>query len=561
MRFALRLGCVLLLVAPFALDSRLKGAEYFFDDFEEYFTDEDLTVTGGWQVKEENTPVENAAWTVLNPGGRGHPAGEDGSPSEGQFVVSDSDAAGGEDLPGTGMSHDLWSPSFSCAGATKVWLHFDCVAQMNNNGVCVFDVDVSTDGGGSWTNAFRTVAPSRAVAPAATTANADGAFGRLHVDLTAQAAGKADVMLRFRHFEPNDDWWIAVDNVVVDDQPRPSATVNLLAERFDQGIPNTWTIRSVIDPPNTGTNSWSAEDTCKRSALKYNAGKLPYYGGRGIHRLDEGYALLDSECDPAPVGTDEYLITPVIDCSTATKVVFSYKSEICVSTGEIQEVLLSLDGGASFETPPIFNYNAGAGFDDTEDPFYGLYCFEVPAAVGKSQVAFAFHVSGPATDDDAYWAVDDVKVSADGAGLPVRNCINREFVVSPFNPATSSVTMSWRSLPGDQGFRVLANGTQVGADLPAGATSFTDTAPPPGGSVAYTLQSLAGGSVEFECAAPAVSVILCPRDFSCCVNQATKTATLTWANGVNLAGTGYRILRNNVPRATVPLTRSAISSW
>lgn len=557
MRFLVRLQCALLLSGVIAQGPGVEGAEYFSDDFENYFTDEDLTVVGGWRIEETNTPIENAAWTVTNPGGRGHPPGRDGIPSEGQFVSSDSDAAGGDDLPGSGMSHDLWSPSFNCAGATRVWLHFDCTAQMNNNGLCVFDVDVSTNGGTDWVNVFRTVAPSRAVPPQATTANAGGYFGRLDIDLTGPAAGKSDVKVRWRHFEPNDDWWIAVDNVLVDDEPAPSAVVNLVSERFDNGIPNTWTIRSVIDPPNTGGNSWSTLDPCLRSALKYNAGLLPYKGGRGIHRLDAGYALSDSECDPAPVGTDEYLLTPVVNCSQATRVVFSYKSEICLSSGSIQEVLLSLDGGASFESPAIFNYNAGAGFDNTEEPFFGQYAFDVPAAIGKTEVVFAFHHAGPATEEDQFWAIDDVKVSADGAGLPIRNCLNREFVVSAFDPGTRSVTMNWRSLAGDQGVRVLANGTQIGADLPAGVTTYTDVAPPAGGSVTYSLQSLSGGAAEFECTAPPVSVILCPGDFACCVNQTTKAITLSWANGVNLAGTGYRILRNNLPRTTVSLDTSS----
>jgi hypothetical protein len=550
---------VALIVLPAA---SLPAAEYFFDDFENYFSDEELLEVGGWQVMEVNTPVESAAWTVLNPKGRGNPATANGLPTDGQFIISDSDAAPQDpgDLPGTGMSHDIWSPSFSCAGATKVWLHMDSLIQMNNNGLCVFDVDVSTNDGTSWTNVYRRVAPSRSVPPVATLDNADGYLGRIDVDITTQAAGKPSVMFRLRQFEPNDDWYFSIDNVLVDDVAAPSGgAVNLLFERFSAGIPDSWEIASFADPPNEGTSTWNSEDACKRSALRFNGGKLPYQDGHGLHRLDAGYAILDSECDPDPA-EDEYLITPTVDCSKATSVFFHFKSEINASTAATQVVLLSLDGGANFSETPIFTYydttnGIGSGFISVEDPFYAERVLEVPEAVGQSEVAFAFRYQSGG--DEGWWAVDDVKVSAEGAGLPTRNCVNREFDVQPYDSATLSVTMTWKGIAGDGGFRILANGTQIGGDLPPTATTFTDNAPPAGGSVAYSLQTIVGGNVEFECTAPPLSVLSCPRDLTCCVNQTAGTVSLNWKNGSNLAGTGYRILRNNVPRATVGLAATS----
>merc|ERR1711969_384489 len=99
------------------------------------------------------------------------------------------------------MSHDLWTPVFSCAGMAAPWLHFDCAAFLNNNGEAVFDVDVSIDNGGSWSNVLRRVAQSRTgAAPVVTTANADGPLGPLHLDLTPWAANQPSVRVRFRHF-------------------------------------------------------------------------------------------------------------------------------------------------------------------------------------------------------------------------------------------------------------------------------------------------------------------------------------------------------------------------
>ena len=109
-------------------------------------------------------PIEiSTFWTVLNPGGRANPPGEDGAPSAGNFLISDSDQGdASSDETGSGMSHDIWSPEIDLFDAKEsVWLHFDCAAILNNNGKCVFDVDVSVNGGETWQNVFRRVAPAR----------------------------------------------------------------------------------------------------------------------------------------------------------------------------------------------------------------------------------------------------------------------------------------------------------------------------------------------------------------------------------------------------------------
>src|SRR5262249_20370297 len=96
---------------PLRCRGTLLGAhEFFSDDFEGYQDDFEFVTIGGWRPHDENQPVENATWTITNPGGRGNPATENGTASTGQFAISDSDHACCENPPGTGMSHDLWSP-------------------------------------------------------------------------------------------------------------------------------------------------------------------------------------------------------------------------------------------------------------------------------------------------------------------------------------------------------------------------------------------------------------------------------------------------------------------
>lgn len=535
----------------------LPAVEYFFDDFEGYVDDLGLVEDGGWMPVDVNTPVENATWTVMNPGGRAFPPTDNGRPSEGIFLISDSDKAGGDNPTGSGMSHDIWSPVFSCVGATAVWLHLDTSAQLNNNGVCVFDIDVTTNEGADWTNVFRSVAPGRGVPPLPTTGNADGVFGLLHVDLSAQAAGKPDVRFRLRHFEPNDDWWIAVDNVIVDDQPPGNGATNLLLETFDGGIPDTWTVRSDATPPNTGASTWNTEDTCKRILVNFNGGTFPDgVDGRRLHRLDGKSAIMESGC-AAEAAEDEYLITPAFNCTNATDVFLHFKSN-CLVDSSTQEVLLSLDGGETFEAEPIFSYVLGGLMASGEEPFFAERTFEIPAAVGESEVAFAFHFRGPG--EDAAWGIDDVRVSANGTGFEQRTCQNRQFAVSAYDPAAGSISMTWKTIPGDEGFSILANGAPIGATLAAGTTSFTHTSPPPGSAITYRLQSRKAGSVELECEAPPVNTFTCVSDLSCCADQGLKTVRLTWTPGSNLGGAGYKVLRDGATiQSAVPFTANTFT--
>ena len=545
--------CALLLV--FGLVRSVAAVEFFFDDFEDY-TDEfdvpsDVEVElAGWLFVDVNDPVESSTWTITNPGGRASPPGEDGAPSFGAFLISDSDAQTESNPTGSGMSHDVWSPEIDVEGDV-VWLHFSCAAVLNNNGKAVFDVDVTTDDGTNWTNIFRRVAPSRVEAePVVTTENADGVFQRLHLDVGSHLGGANSFKFRLRHFEPNFDWWIAIDDVIVDDQPPAlGGSVNLLGEEsFDTGIPDTWTINGL----GNGNNTWTTADPCARSVSGSNGGAFPYQDGNSSARLGTAFAIMDSDCDP-DLEEDEFLITPVVDCTLATDVFLHFKSET-VHGAILQEVLVSLDGGVTFDINPLFSYSLGAGYDPGEDPSYAERVFRVPSAAGEPEVAFAFHHTG---NNNWWWGIDDVKISANGDGLPIRTCANREFRVGAFDPQNVSVTMTWRSIEGDEGFRVLANGNAISGDLPANTTSFTDNNPPAGGTIEYSLESLIGGAVEQTCVAPEIEVLSCPGDLSCCPDADAGTVSLSWRNGANVAGTGWRITRNGVPIRTVPLTESS----
>ena len=379
------------------------GEVFFADDFESYADDVALEVDGGWFRDHVNTPEDASGFSVIS-GRKANPPTADGSPSNGQYLISDNDLGGGDIAQGSGGSWDIWSPIFSLEGTDSAWLHMAVSAQLNNNGTAIFDIDVSVDGGGSWRNVFRRVAPSRTAEPVASTSNSDGYFGQLDVDLSA-FAGEPEVRLRARHFEPGWDWWIAIDDVLVDDvAPPQGGNITLLEEGFDGGIPADW----ILLGPNaeSGDSTWTTNDVCGRG---HGDDGFPHLDGRGASRLDGLFAIMDSDCDPDPAEQDEILATPSLDCSDAQGVYLHFRDETVWASSATQEVLVSYDDGATSEV--LFSYHRGALADPGEDPFYALRTISVPGAIGQSNVRFGFRYSG---SNNWWWAIDDVSVTIDG---------------------------------------------------------------------------------------------------------------------------------------------------
>jgi hypothetical protein len=385
---------------------------YYANDFNSYADDAALAA-GGWTVQETATVVEKgAAWTVTNPGGRVNPPRFDGQPTTGGFLISDSDFAG---LPsnnaGTGASHDLYSPAFSTVGGASVWLHMNVSAQLNNDGTAIFDVDVSTDMGESWTNAFRRISPGRgllsnpAPAPLPDSTNADGFYGQLDVDLSSLAANLGDVRIRVRHFEPTYDWWIAIDDFKVDDvAPLAPGQVVKFSEDFSAGLG-----QMVVGGIQTGDLTWNCNDPGHRY------GPPGFLSEPNISRLehpgtDPNFAIIDVDSGGQTV--DDYLMTPVLDLAGAHGVVLSYESEGSVPYGKMRVLLMrdSDDNGPDVDDDVVkvlFDYTA-ALHDPDEEPFYADRVLSVPDADGQDDVFFAWHFE---SDDDWWWAVDSIEVS------------------------------------------------------------------------------------------------------------------------------------------------------
>jgi hypothetical protein len=372
------------------------------------FADSAALAAAGWIASNTATATETGALWTLDQGRAANPPGFDGVPTSGRYVISDSALSAGTNPVGTGASHDLISPTIDCTGLSTVFLHFDAVAQLNNDGSAIFDVDVRTAANPTWTNVLRRVAPSRtSPAPAVTVQNADGVFGRVSIDLTSRAANAQGVQVRFRHFEPTDDWFVAIDNVSIDNvNPAQAGSTTLFGTAtFSTPIAAPWQIRS----PRTGTATWTIADPCRRS-VSGNGGIFPRLSGQAVHRLGPLFALCDSNCNTVLVH-DDFLITPVVDCSRAERVYLHFRSEAIVSAPTVIEVLVSLDGGATFLSEPLLRYDVAALQDAAEDPYFDVRSLHAPQAAFQSRVAFAFHYAN--AGGGMWWGVDDVRIAAD----------------------------------------------------------------------------------------------------------------------------------------------------
>jgi hypothetical protein len=146
-------------------------------------------VPPGWTVVDHLG--NGQVWRFDDPGGRGN-----STPGTGGFAVVDSDFYG----PAGRQDTSLVSPSFDLSAVSSVPLLFASDFRTYSGGLDeVADVDVSDDGGQSWTNVWRRTASVSESLEA--------------VDITALTAGKADVRLRFHYYDATWEYWWQVDDV------------------------------------------------------------------------------------------------------------------------------------------------------------------------------------------------------------------------------------------------------------------------------------------------------------------------------------------------------------
>lgn len=139
-----------------------------------------------------------ASWTTANPGGRFVD-----TPFSGAFAIVDSDIAGINAV----QDEQLITPVINATGCGQVILEFTNQFQWFNQGLNeIADVDVSTNGGTTWTNVLRLQgAHDGFPTPNTKSLNITSAIG----------ANRSNVRIRFHYYNANFEWWWAIDNVKV----------------------------------------------------------------------------------------------------------------------------------------------------------------------------------------------------------------------------------------------------------------------------------------------------------------------------------------------------------
>ncbi|MCK4255263.1 lamin tail domain-containing protein, partial [candidate division WOR-3 bacterium] len=164
-------------------------ATIFFEDFEDGIPC-DWTIVDGYG--------DGVTWSVDNPGGQDEEGG-----CSGLFPICDSDY-----WSSTLFDEELITPSIDCSGYGSVLLSFSSSYE-NYAGYDWAYVDVSNDGGATWTNVIAW--------------NEDhGDEPVENLDISAEAAGYSDVKIRFNYDTEGETWlwyWM-IDNVTLEGEPQ-----------------------------------------------------------------------------------------------------------------------------------------------------------------------------------------------------------------------------------------------------------------------------------------------------------------------------------------------------
>lgn len=200
-----------------------------------------LAIPNGWNVVNN---IGTTGWRVEADGTGGNKdQNKNDTGGTQNFAVADSDESRGA------MDTELRSPTLNLATAQRVQLKFKTRFEDYNVNATTekADVDVSGDGGTTWQNVWRKTTDYT---------------GSETVDITAQAAGKAAVIVRFRYYDANFDYFWKIDDVQIDTTTAAAvAPTGLTATADGQTRINlAWTDNSNNEPGFTVERSPNGND-------------------------------------------------------------------------------------------------------------------------------------------------------------------------------------------------------------------------------------------------------------------------------------------------------------
>jgi hypothetical protein len=328
----------------------------------------------GWSVVNNNPGEEiwrrNDYWPRTNYAG-----------GDGYCADADSDAA----YPDYDMDTELRTPSFSLVGAIDPILTYISAYNAISSSESA-DVDISTNGGSSWTNLLHWNSDHSPYGPGEA----------VTLDLSPYV-GNANCIVRF-HYDSNGNWawWWEVDDVRIWYTDFTGYALNY-EEDFDSddggythsGAQDEWEWGAPVAP-------WDNNDWCRYDMTIW-----------GYSASTWGHGTASVRWYPAE-NQDEWLISPTIDTSVGTysaaTLEFDHWWLGLNYDGEYAEVLLSTDGGVTWPYQ-IDYWDSSPGVGSGASPVHEFY--DLTSFIGGT-ITIAFHF------DDAYndniWYLDNVNL-------------------------------------------------------------------------------------------------------------------------------------------------------
>ena len=222
---------------PVRGDSCSTAPGYVYGSDGVYETFDARTAPSGWTVVDNKG--NGQVWRFDNPGNRStSPA------APANFAIIDSDRYGS----GNSQDSSLVSPKVDLTAVAAPVIRFN--QDLNYLIGEKADVDLSIDGGATWTNVLRQTADVR---------------GLKEIPIP-QAAGQADVQVRFHYYDASYEWWWEVDNVLIGSQVicqpvNGGLVVGHVKDDNTNGYVNGAIVTSDDKPAETATTVATPDDT------------------------------------------------------------------------------------------------------------------------------------------------------------------------------------------------------------------------------------------------------------------------------------------------------------
>ncbi len=424
----------------------------------------------GWQVIDGGEGIGSAAnWTTRNPCQRKGQA-----PLGAPWMMVDSDCAG----PGDSQDEQLISPPIDASACAGVQISF--VNQFRSFGTEIGDVDVSVDGGSTWTNVLRLQGFD------------DGYPSPVErrLDVSALAAGSA-FRVRFYYRSAHFDWWWAVDDFSVACSAQPARLPALSLVQSDAPDPATVGQPLRYDLVVSNSGAYSATGVTISDTLPLSVAFGQASATQGACRLLGGRTLA---CQVGALPPGGSVQVSVVVTPTAAGLITNRAS---VSADQMEQTLsdntavestaVAAAGGGQVQ----FSHSAYAAQESS-----GAVAITVTRTGGSSGAATVNYAAagGAATPGSDYSVVSGTLAFADGQ-------TSRTFTVTLLDDAL---------VEGDETFTLTLSGPGGGAVLgsPAAALftildddsaaqvqfSHSLYAGEEGGSVVITVTRTGGGS-------------------------------------------------------------------